>query len=174
MSAETNAASGKKEESPGNINGVKLVRRILEMVAILHERGYQSLYIHPGMAGHGGSWRYRIGVMESGAWPVPNDKLLVTGWVIGGADYELEWADGMDDPATLADKFIARYGAALAAARTPNPKYAAWHCDVLERTRPDGIVVFWCSGIEDYEYVFTWNNTSVKFPMPPGFDKERL
>lgn len=176
VSDEGGGVSDKKQEQPDNVDGLKLVRRILEMVGILHRRGYESLYIYPHMAGHGGSWRFHLGVMEDGAWPAPDSKRLVFGWVVGGPDYALEWVAGAgtDDPATLADKFIARYGEALAFARVQNPPYVAWYREMLERSGPGDIVTFWCSGIEDYEYVFTWNKSSFRMPMPPGFDPKRL
>jgi hypothetical protein len=49
--------------------GESLVRRVMQMVAILHARGLASLYLHCGMNGSGSCWRYSIGAMDGGAWP---------------------------------------------------------------------------------------------------------
>lgn len=48
---------------------MELIRNLIRMVAILHVRGHECLYLDPAMSPSGMYWRYEIGAMERGRWP---------------------------------------------------------------------------------------------------------
>src|SRR5262245_56456836 len=52
------------------VSAEQVARKIIEMVGVLHTRGYESLYLAAHMAPSGGAWRYGIGIASRGKWPV--------------------------------------------------------------------------------------------------------
>lgn len=123
--------------------GNSLVRRVMTMVAVLHSRGLESLYLHSAMSGTGG-WRYRIGAMEAQQWPRRDrDPLQIFNSMKGGDDPEqIDWGGLYDDPVILADRFAAHYPRIAEAARVPNPAHVAWYQHMLAVSEPQGMLVY--------------------------------
>ncbi len=162
--------------------GEQISRRIMEMVGELHKCGHESMYLDSVMAPHGMSWRYQIGAMLDGRWPSADcwthagAQRCVKGSVGGGQDQKIPWADVHDPVTVLAEKFVAAYPSLVHFGSVRNPKYAAWYAEMLRRTEPDGVLIFWCDYGPDYEYAFTWSGTAKRFRMrmPPGFVRRRF
>ena len=125
--------------------GHRLARRLMRMVAVLHERGFESLYLHCGMNGSGSCWRYSIGAMADGGWPRRwRDPLQVVNSMDGSdASDQIAWAELDDSPEVLADKFMMIYPEIVAAARVPNAAYVAWYRHMLAVSEPFGLLVFY-------------------------------
>ncbi len=154
--------------------GCQISRRIMEMVALLHERGFESLYLDPVMAPHGMCWRYVIGAMVEGTWLHPDcgfgEGACVRGSICGGHDQEILWAKCTDGLVALADGFLSSYLSLAASARQANAKYVAWYREMLEATGPEGVLIFSCEYGPDHEYAFTLDERKdFRMALPPGF-----
>lgn len=151
--------------------GHRLARRLMRMVAVLHERGLESFYLHCGMNGSGSCWRYSIGAMQDGGWPRRwRDPLQVFNSMHGSdASDQIVWAELDDSPEVLADKFVAHYPDIVAAARVPNPDYVAWYRHMLAVSEPFGLLVFHHDYKTDPRPEF-WGDThpGVFVDMPAG------
>lgn len=133
-------------ETSDNCNfGESLVRRVMHMVAILHARGLESLYLHCGMNGSGSCWRYAIGAMDGGAWPRRlRDPLQVFNSMDGSDEpAQIEWGNLHDAPEVLADKFESAHPDIAVAARVPHPDYVTWYRAMLAASEPLGMLVFY-------------------------------
>jgi hypothetical protein len=43
---------------------------------------------------------------------------------------------------------------------------------MLDATRPEGVLIFWCDWGPDHEYAFTWGKPrGFKMELPPGFSR---
>ena len=150
----------------------KDARRMLEMVGELHRRGFESLFLVPGMSASGGYWRYRIGVMRDGRWSnepeyFGEDYEIVSGSL--GDACEIPWEQEGMTLSELTENFIATYADKLEKARVPNPAYVDWFREMLEKTAPDGHFLLY-DEMEYYEQAFSWQiPRNFKMPMPPGF-----
>jgi hypothetical protein len=151
----------------------KDARRILEMVGVLHSRGYESLFLSPGMAPSGAYWRYHIGIMKDGKWSnnpdyFGSDYEVVSGSL--GSYCEISWEKSAKTLSEFTDNFIEAFKVKLQKARVPNPAYVSWFKEMLEKTAPDGHFLFYCDPGPYFEYAFTWGNPKdFKMPMPQGF-----
>ncbi|UDF14611.1 macro domain-containing protein [Antiquaquibacter oligotrophicus] len=99
--------------------------RILQAVRVLHERGYETVRIHPGMSPSGMYWR---GMLVAG-----DTELL--GYTTGnGADVA-----GMDVTAATTPDALADHLLTLAPGLTPepNPRYTEWYRGLLERVEEE-------------------------------------
>jgi len=163
-----------KQQRPKSTNK-KDARRILEMVGGLHQCGYESLFLSPGMAPSGAYWRYRIGVMKEGKWSDKPDYFgdayeVVSGSL--GSECEIPWGKSAETVSEFTDNFIEVYKVKLQKARVPNPVYVNWFKEMLEKTAPDGHFLFYCDPDPYFEYAFTWGYPEdFRMPMPPGFVK---
>jgi hypothetical protein len=158
------------------VMGNQIARRILEMVGELHKKGYESLYIDPVMAPHGGNWRYKIGAMRDGLWPCGNNERVsresgpICGSIRGGYEQEIPWGKSTDSLSELVKGFLSIYPNILEMAKKPNSPYVEWYSEMLKATRPEGILIFSCDWGPIYEYAFTWGEPNdFKMPMPPGY-----
>lgn len=151
--------------------GESLVRRVMQMVAILHARGLESLYLHGGMNGSGSCWRYAIGAMDDGAWPRRLRDPLQVFNSMNGSDNpsQIEWGHLDDDPEALADKFEAAYPDIAVAARVLHPEYVAWYRAMLAASEPLGMLVFYFDYQLDPRPQF-WGDTHADLFLeyPPG------
>lgn len=154
----------------------QISRRILEMVAELHAREYESVYIDPEMAPSGMFWRYEISFCANGKWPNRDfrfdydNRLCVKGSIGGGFDQEIPWGKATDSVTSLADGFCAAYPDLLTRATEPNAPYIEWYQEMLRATAPEGVLIFSCDDRPDHEYAFTWNGPhEFRMRMPPGF-----
>lgn len=152
-------------------SGHRLARRLMCMVAELHARGFQSLYLYCGMNGSGSSWRYSIGAMDAGRWPrFRRHPLQVFNSMNGSDDAEqIAWGALDDAPEVLADRFMAAYPDIVAEARVPNPDYVAWYRDMLAISEPYGLLVFYFDYKTDPRPEF-WGGThpGVFVELPDG------
>ena len=151
----------------------KDARRILEMIEGLHQRGYESLFISPGMAPSGAYWRYRIGIMNEGKWSDNPDRFGDDYEVVSdslGSCCEISWGKSSETLPEFTDNFIEEYKEKLQKARVLNPDYVRWFKEMLEKTAPDGYFLFYCDPDPYFEYAFTWGDPNdFRMPMPPGF-----
>ncbi len=157
------------------MRGHRMAHRLMRMVGVLHERGYESLYLYSGMSGSGGSWRYAIGAMDDSVWPrFWRHALQVFNSMNGGEDPEqIAWA-GLDDaPDVLADRFVATYPEIAEAARVPNPAHAAWYRNMLAQSEPVGALVFYFDYKLDPRPEFWATHEGVYLELPPGLDPDR-
>jgi len=158
----------------------QIARRIMNMVHKLHKDGYESLYLDSVMAPSGGYWRYDIGAMEQGGlWPnrgcehAEINDYCVRGSIGGGFDQKIPWGTVTDSLDMLTAKFIAAYPKMVNAACQQNFEYVKWYREMLERTEPEGMLIFACDGSHSYHtYAFTWGPPrDFQMPMPPGYRK---
>ena len=161
-----------KQQRPKS-TGEKDARRILEMVGELHDRGFESLFLSPGMAPSGAYWRYRIGIMKEGKWS-DNPDCFGDDYEVSlgslGSCCEIPWEKSAETLSEFTDNFIEAYKVKLQKARVPNPVYVGWFKEILEKTAPDGHFLFYCDPDPYFEYAFTWGNPKdFKMPMPQGF-----
>ena len=158
------------------VTGQQISRRILEMVGLLHARGFESLYIDPVMAPSGAYWRYEIGAMVNGCWPAwkcaqeAEAPKPVIGSIGGGYDQQIPWGKPTDSVETLTEGFTDSCSELLAQASVPNKDYAAWYREMLEQTSPEGVMIFMSDYGPSHEYAFCWGEPrDFRMAMPPGF-----
>lgn len=152
--------------------GIDMARRVMWMVAELHQRGYESLYLHCGMSSSGAHWRHRIGAMNEGHWPRPDrDPLQIHNSMSGGSDpRQIPWGALSGSPTELADAFEAAYPHIVQAARVPNPEHVAWFRHMLTKSEPDGLLVYYHDYKTDPRPEF-WGSPSLGFlELPPGLE----
>lgn len=160
-----------------DVTGIRVVRKIMEMVGVLHGAGYEGLYLDSCMSPSGCHWRYEIGIARDGRWPQP-DGLgsdaddAPRGSIGGDGAGHIPWCAPEDTVGGYAQKFMGKYERDLPPARHANPAYVAWYREMLERTAPEGILIFGCDMGPWYEHAFTWGPPGdFRMPMPPGFDR---
>lgn len=157
------------------LRGHRLARPLMRMVAVLHERGVQSLYLYGGMNGSGRCWRYSIGAMDEGCWPRRwRDPLQVYNSIDGSDEPDqIAWAELDDTPHVLADKFEASYPDIIVTACVPNPAYVTWYRHMLAVSEPLGVLVFSHDDKIDPRPEF-WGDThpGLFLELPPGLGLE--
>ena len=158
------------EEHDDPMRGHRMARRLMRMVALLHQRGLESLYLHCGMNGSGSNWRYSIGAMDDARWPRRlRDPLQVYNSMSGDDDPgQIEWAALDDTPDVLAEKFISNYPEIVDAARVPNPACVAWFRQMLSISEPLGLLVFYFDYKTDPRPQFWGTHSGVFVDLPPG------
>ncbi|MCC7495341.1 MAG: hypothetical protein IT204_23530 [Fimbriimonadaceae bacterium] len=106
------------------------VRRLLEMVTVLHDRGYQGLRAFPYL---GGAGFLRLQLQAPG-----RREDLYYSCAAGYEAYDLVATPDhtVGQLATALEAVQARF---LAACRLADPAYAAWHAAALEVAGPQGI-----------------------------------
>jgi hypothetical protein len=110
---------------------------VLEMVAVLHRRGYEQLRIVPGMAPSGMYWR--CAVTHTGNITPEHGALSIEFWeesahyTSGSANGYFDWEDAKDDgPEQLADRFLERQPEICEKGLAADPEYVAWYMVMLE------------------------------------------
>ena len=150
------------------MSGPELAHALIEMVAHLHTRGFESLAILPLMAPSGMSWRYALGALPaSGVWGPSRFEPTYTRGSLGPA--ALEWCSLPALPTELGDAFVAAFDPV--AARTPNPAYAEWLRGVLASLPPGGAFIM-AAEYNDFDRIVSMGAGSPvdsQLPMPPGF-----
>jgi len=148
-------------------------RKVMEMVAMLHQRGYPSLYLDACMAPSGTYWRYRIAAMEKGRWPITRHGSgeCVEGSLGRSGDVALPWGCAAESVTSRAEAFVGNYPKIAIKARAPNADYVEWYRRMMELTSPEGELVFGSDEGPWYEYAYTWGPPDdFRMPMPPGYD----
>lgn len=110
-------------------------RKIFEMTAILHRRGFQQLRVMP----YEYPIAYRIGVLPRTLFSIHNGAWApqVEGWhhcvnTSGNGSQVFGWLDAADDTAeALADKFLRRFPDATAAGAGSDWAYAGWFVELV-------------------------------------------
>jgi ADP-ribosylglycohydrolase len=108
---------------------------ILEMVHVLHRRGYQRLRIAPGMAPSGCCWRVAVTPSDN-VLPDHGAKLRTfedaAHHVTGGGAYPFQWRDAQGkSPQELADLFLERFPELARRGQGADWPYAGWYLEVL-------------------------------------------
>ncbi len=152
------------------MRGHRMARRLIRMVGLLHDRGYESLYLYCGMSGSGSNWRYAIGAMDEARWPRRSrGSLQIFNSMNGGDDpAQIEWASLDATPEVLADEFVAAYPEIAEAALAPNPAYVAWYRAMLSISEPIGVLVFYFDYKTDPRPEFWGTHPDVYVDLPPG------
>ncbi len=160
------------------MNDVKaIMRKFLELVGNLHDRGYEQLRIVPSVQDR-----------QSAMWAcnlAPKSKTLKShgAWTLDGNDYPYfffsrhvpyspweTFADQTLDEA--ADFFIKRETELAKLTRGQDKAYVAWYKSMLELTAPLGVVssVERHEGLRDCMYVGNVDDYHIVVPLPPGGD----
>lgn len=136
-------------------------RKVLDLVAHLHARGYQRIRIEPGMSPSGAHWRCCIVAVG-----MPRDYHACYSSASG--DRYFGWEDGGGlDPAQLADRFIARFPAIAAAGRGADAAYVQWYADMLRLTRADAFPIAFADYPLPEGRLTTVGARCVDLPLPP-------
>ena len=154
----------------------QIVRKILNMIGILHTQGYESLYIDPYMSASGMGWRYHIGVTLRRQWPHKEFGIAMmekggpAGSIGGGYDQKIPWCRAGNTLEEYVESFINAYPRLLRQATEPNSEYVHWYREMLEQTGPQGVLIFSHLMGDSYEYASTWGEPKgFKMRMPPGY-----
>ena len=120
--------------------------RTLQMIGVLHSRGYQRLRIFP--YGCGMWWRCEVAPgdlfdPENGAClqshPAHDREGLIARFGSGDCDHPFEWKNSIAklSAAKMADLFIQRFPAIARATLGSDWAYAGWYQEMLMRTSPN-------------------------------------
>lgn len=148
---------------------VSACRRLLEMVQVLHRRGYELLRINPGMAPSGCSWRCEI-------LPAPMtvrdyaDIFYVepARYSSGQGKKYFGWTDALfDSPEILATKFVERFAVLAREGFGKDPEYAGWYSRMLEETAPDGFIYAYADYDISEDCLPVQNKPRMTIPLPP-------
>ncbi len=148
-------------------------RRLLEMVRVLHTRGYELLRIDPGMSPSGCHWRCEL---MPAAMTVTGKRSRNAAGRVEPARYTsgmgtsyFDWKDSRyDSPEELAVKFTERFGALAEACRGKDPAYVSWYYQMLGDTAPDGILYAYAEYMELKDFIPVQNKPDMKIPLPPA------
>lgn len=143
----------------------------MEMLARLHELGYQRLRLSSGMSPTGLNWRYAVAPKSQFE---PGGYLLKGGFDPGAAfgttrgeeaPFDWEDAEGLD-PEALAELFLARFPKLAKAGLGEDPDYAAWFKSLLEASRPRGAPVMYGDYVDVEVDGYVWTGYQ-QVPLPP-------
>lgn len=110
-------------ESPYNLNRYKL----LQMVAVLHKRGYEKLRVVPSVAPSGMSWRCVFVWRKN---PEHDESFIASGWL---AEVETMGEEIKQSPEELADLFEQENPEFLNRIKGENPEYVGWYKNMINR-----------------------------------------
>lgn len=146
---------------------------ILEMLARLHERGYQRLRLSSGISPTGLNWRYGV---------APADHFEKDGYRLRGGHYPgtafgttrgddppFGWDDARGlGPDQLAALFLERFPEVAAAGSGSDAGYVEWLARTLEACQPDGAPVMYGEYVDVAAdgYIAVADGKCV--PLPPG------
>lgn len=119
-------------DKDNKLDSIKLANKLLRLVGVLHQRGYESLYFHSGMSPSGVYWRYHI---------LTNEKELLRDSLVGDLP-KFDWVKNWDDNIEIwADDFIKFYQNDLTVARQPNIEYVTWYENILNIIGDSGYLI---------------------------------
>ena len=144
-------------------------RRVMEMVAVLLEMGYQKLRFLP-FIGPAGAWRFMIAVEDP--WKRRSSEKTVyqsPGWGNQG----LGWGDEpWDDPQRLATKFLLKFPRIAELGHGYDFEYASWYREALRKTPPGKSFALSWDGEEPTGQVLIENpGGNQEIPFPPGWNQ---
>lgn len=123
--------------------------KIVNMVGLLHEKGYVDIYIYSGMSASGMYWRFCIGRLDNGRWP--NNNIIVQDSVL--AKGSVEWSEDTASVEELCDNFIVFYRLIKPEENRLNSDYVAWYKKVLESLDNDHPLTFYADYSAAHEYL---------------------
>ena len=152
--------------------------KVLEMVAALHQRGYERLRIEPGMSPSGMSWR--CGITHAGNMDPDNGALCANSggpemafYTSAAGDAFFDWDDAPGlDTEELADRFLLEYPEICKLGQGEDPEYVAWYELMLSLARKGGLPYAY-DDYGDYDdepspsWIPTMGDTDTKLPLPP-------
>ncbi len=150
---------------------------VMEMLAQLHELGYERLRLASGISPTGLNWRYSV---------APADQFEANGYLLRdgrypgaafgttrGDDAPFGW-DGAEElgGTGLADMFLERFPDVAAAGKGPDPNYKQWFASALAASRPDGAPVMYGEDVDVAAtgYIMTGDE---RVPLPPPLPDSR-
>lgn len=144
---------------------------VMEMLAQLHQLGYERLRLCSGISPTGLNWRY--GVAPASQFEA-NGYLLRGGFYPGAAfgttrgdDAPFGW-DGAEElgGVELASLFVERFPDVAAAGQGQDPSYKDWFASALAASRPDGAPVMFGEDVDVAAdgYIMTGDK---RLPLPP-------
>jgi hypothetical protein len=148
-------------------------RRLLDMVRILHQQGFEQLRINPGMSPSGCHWRCefipaamserRHCSMDEG------DCVETANYSSGQKNKYFDWTDAdFDPPEKLASKFVERFPELSKACLGKDSEYVNWYSRMLEDTAPDGFIYAYADFPVPEDYMLVQNKPGLKIPHPPN------
>jgi hypothetical protein len=159
--------------------------RVLRMVGVLHERGYQQLRVVPGYSPSGMHWRCSVFPASAvtahhGAMCAPGDFDLGAHYSSAQDNAYFDWPDATTSTASdLADLFIERFPDITRAGCGADWAYAGWYQLVLGFAKRDYFPVAYDDGPVEksprHLPVYGPNGAvpDEKLPLPPLFTAEQ-
>ncbi len=144
-------------------------RKLLQMVAELHGRGYESLRVYSGFSPSGAYWRCDIG-------PASPDRFGGVGSPVARysssakAEYFKDWGDCADlTVESLADRFEQSFADVLEKSTGSDPAYVKWFADMLTQTEPCGLIYSFADWEMDKTVMHvTGQSKTETIPLPPS------
>jgi len=136
-------AANKPDEAEATKRAHEIYRKVLLMVRVLHQRGYEQLRISPGMSRSGMHWRCSVTSAmniksENGAWLARYNEELVWFYTSANQDAYFNQRPEPDaTPAELADEFVQLFPNISASAKCGDAAYIRWYEEMLRLTEPD-------------------------------------
>ncbi len=150
-------------QSDSDDPAIDCARRVLEMVAILHEMGYERLRIFPRTVMSGMAWRCSVlpaGLMskENGAMPadedlVPDGRNCAQFSTNMFRKYFGSIVPGALTPRQLAEEFIVEYPEIVQRGLGADREYAAWYSEMLILTAPSNLPWVTSDAMGDDDYL---------------------
>lgn len=137
---KTQAAAGPDHPMPNDPACRRRMTLVLEMVAVLHRRGYQHLRIVPGMSGSGLYWRCTFtpatnvepNASQEGIDQVRDHDHLTAQWTNANEDDIFGAPEAQEmSPIELADYFSYTYPDIVNASLGSDWAYAGWYAEML-------------------------------------------
>lgn len=146
---------------------------ILEMVRVLHERGYELLRICPGMSSSGMHWRCSMTHRDNtqpdhGAMTLVWDSAIH--YTTADRTEYFGWDDASDDSKEeLAEKFEQRFPDLIASTAGRDPEYVAWYVEMLGMARRGIFPIAYADWYDDPDprWLPTTEGFKSGLPMPP-------
>lgn len=151
--------------------------QVLEMVHVLHGRGYERLRIEPGMSPSGMHWR--CGITHAGNMDPENGALCAGGcgnqivlYTSGMRDRFFDWDDGPDlSLDQMANRFLEQHHEICGPGLGDDPEYVAWYALMLSLARKGELpFAYDDDGDSDDEppgWLPTMGESNGQLPWPP-------
>jgi hypothetical protein len=153
-------------------------RKVLRMVAELHNRGYQRIRISPGMSPSGNSWRCLITPVtnickDHGAMTVSYGDMTAKYTSANERKY-FDWEDCAHvTPSRLAELFTTRFPEISMAGKGADWAYAGWYQEMMWLTYPRSFPIAFADwDLPKTHLVSTGEISNIVIPMPPGGEGE--
>jgi hypothetical protein len=151
--------------------------KVLEMVAILHQRGYELMRIEPGMSPSGMSWRCGITHAENmdpdnGILSVNSGDQEMALYTSAAGDEHFGWPDAPGlDTEHLADRFLLTYPEICKLGQGKDPEYVTWY-ELMLSFAGTGELPYAYDDYGDYDdeppgFIPTMGESNGKLPIPP-------